>query len=685
MPLDFQATKSTLDFQPLDFQPVAGSTRKSNAPEPRPGFWDSLGSTVKNPLSALWDQATAPPLAMESADGLSAITPAQWAQDDKARKARQSLQSRGVSSRFVGPPTDPEVVPGMGEMAGKVVGEGVNAATAAMLFEGAESPRLRGGAGGAVRAIPRASKAGLFRHLIPDPLAAAGELHDGIVEGRKGKLWTGPVARELRDRIFPPMPEPMVPPDATQPELAVTVHPHYAEGTHPVTGKVTRFQAGPGLDPLDAARDYIDDMRKQYPGIKVKMTHLDAAPAPPPMFGPNVTPYSPMTPETMQARIEKGRYPGLYTPPPDLTGYAPDVLSPDMAQYSRGAHPVQPPVEVGGGHVPDYSHPGISPDQLLAEPLRDPALGPTANSPGANARFKRNQYDAPRPKGPQHPNARNTAPPSVAQLPVVKPVEPTPTPMPPPPTAQPAAASGTSPIAGPKSIKTTPPPLPAPIQPESLPQPVQPLQPPVVTAPSLPDSFGDATPATAARFLERAKAEGAHALATGEEIPSPARLKQMAEQRAAVLGLKGPERQQFVREHIQAYTSAAFNPPTVNGAPQLTPMPAPPTSTTPANGSQSTSAASPAADSTHRFTHPKDWDLDLNRGLFATASELLDSPDYRQQVRRAAVDYYGSKSLSHLTLGEKTQFAEFYRLNKRFPVRGEALPTLPENFPPEHR
>lgn len=121
--------------------------------------------------------------------------------------------------------------------------------------------------------------------------------------------------------------------------------------------------------------------------------------------------------------------------PADISGRA-STMHPDVAQYSQGAHPVQPPVEVGGAHVPSLTLPEFGPDGW---PLPGPAemqqklsalpetAGPTAASPGANARFSMDQY------GPAPIKAE-----PVSKYRMTQPLTPTP--------VTPAAMPATSPI-----------------------------------------------------------------------------------------------------------------------------------------------------------------------------------------------------------------------------------------------
>lgn len=64
----------------------------------------------------------------------------------------------------------------------------------------------------------------------------------------------------------------------------------------------------------------------------------------------------------------------------------------DLGQYSAGAHPVRPPVEVGGGHIPDYNGPTI-------QPVQPPTPSEISGRP-STGRFIPGQYDAPAPRQP---------------------------------------------------------------------------------------------------------------------------------------------------------------------------------------------------------------------------------------------------------------------------------------------
>lgn len=272
-----------------------------------------------------------------------------------------------------------------------------------------ESPRLGGYVKGTVKAIPKAAKATLAHHLIPDVFAGAGALADGAREGAKGKLWKGPGLQSLMDRIM------LQPLSMTADDADLASYLHYGESRfHP-------GQYGVGAHPT-------------IPPVEVGGAHV-----------PSDYLFSGVSPEVMATRIERQKYPGLGLPSPKISEVPGGSFSKGM---QRGFDRVDPraPVEVGGGHIPPVTFPQFGPDgwplpspeEMQAQFAAPPATsGPTANSATPSARFKPGQYDAPRIRPVEFQNRPSSAAPAApapqpasAALPVSSPIQPTIQPIP---------------------------------------------------------------------------------------------------------------------------------------------------------------------------------------------------------------------------------------------------------------
>lgn len=485
---------------------------------------DEVGRKVKGKFPGAYDDfmdAPALPTAPLPA-GLAPRTPAMQAIHDSPVLGAPVLPAASFIPTAVGYGASK-----LGEMVG--LPDWANTGIGIVTSLAAESPRLQGGAFGAAKGSLEAASHGL--HFF-NPIAWAKGAYKGAQEGMSGKLPLGPVARDVRDWMFPKVPPDIsgspstMPPDVAQ----------YGRGAHPVR------------PPVEVGGAYVPD------------------------YVP-----SGLSPAEAAARIQKSRYPTLDLHDPRISD-VPGGSFGSGPQTGFGSVDTRPPIAVGGAHIPSLTLPEFGSDGW---PLPSPAemqqklsalpetAGPTANSPGANARFTKGQYDAPRPTVDTSSRYRQTQP-VISE---------------PPTLTQPTAVS-----------------------PEEMQQRLKDVK--------LPDWYG-----------------GAKKTAT-KKVSAPAA------------------------------------PPAAPVTPAALPT------TSPVLPDVVTPAGAPAAtNGGYAFTHPTGSMTDLRKQLFATGQEmeLPGSPAKTratQHIRDSSMELFG-KSVSNLEHGELFKLNEFLAKHKRLPTRAD--------------
>jgi hypothetical protein len=379
-------------------------------------------------------------------------------------------------------------------------------------------------------------------------------------------------------------------------------------------------------------------------------------------YGGSIEPVAPNPFPPEGVRIYDTRYPPERPNTDRWTGIPPDPTSgPTPGQYEKGAHPVPPPVEVGGAHIPTdmLPPPGMSPDEFAAKLQADryPKLASDHSGYRPSTSATKDWGLVPDRRPPVEVGGAH-----------IPPGAPTPFGLPPDEMAQALQAQQYPPTAGPTAPSARPDARFKPGQYDApRPRPQDYRNPPSKGPTSLGPPIQQIPPEEMAKRISLGNVQQ---FLDKEPPPPPAQ--------PAATPASNPVNGHKV---IQLPTAGPFpapsqtdlfTPPPVKGpvilgkgktaAADLAPLPPPP-GTAPA-----------AAGDNYAFTHPKDAERHMRTTLYAQGHSMFKDgilgPDYREQFKQASQAAFG-RSISSLNFEEMGRLYDFLSTHQRLPVAGE--------------